>query len=447
MVKWRTLSIRHLAGGHTINDWAPDYLRETDCPCGKPIHGHRRGMCQWGAQALAKQGKTWRQIAEHYYDLEWRADYGKGEEITMGRSKTSLHVQRVESWMRPALNDWDVEWVKIVDPPADDPFSGVPRKLVRFYTDAWDEEYLNRGEQGGREYVQRMLPHWQACPWGHCFELPNEPDCNSNKGLANLNAFTLGAMREAEGHYLTVCAYNIPEGNPSGDHDAIVWKFQQSLPSMRAVVERGHYFGRHLYWRPDVEGPLGRYHALGRLDYDVTVLASLGLDIDRLKVLVNECGIDGGIEYNTPQQGWQHFVAANELTEREYVGQIVEFEKATRERPWLKGAMLFTAGFNPPWETYNHAEPVVRNIILAMQGLASSPEFTDEDRVALDRLWGRIPASWKEAMRKRELLGGEVPRESEGSPVLSITYNPAMGKFRQRKQKAGTWETVAEEDR
>ena len=29
--------------------------------------GHGVGMCQWGAQFLAKQGKTYREILAHYY--------------------------------------------------------------------------------------------------------------------------------------------------------------------------------------------------------------------------------------------------------------------------------------------------------------------------------------------------------------------------------------------
>ncbi|NLS79647.1 MAG: SpoIID/LytB domain-containing protein, partial [Chloroflexi bacterium] len=59
--------------GHTRNSedvWsaAVPYLRGVSCPCGFSWKsGHGVGMCQWGAGALAKQGRTFQQILQHYY--------------------------------------------------------------------------------------------------------------------------------------------------------------------------------------------------------------------------------------------------------------------------------------------------------------------------------------------------------------------------------------------
>lgn len=59
--------------GHTrdVEDvWgsAIPYLRGVECPCGfDELYGHGVGMCQWGARALAAQGRSYREILQHYY--------------------------------------------------------------------------------------------------------------------------------------------------------------------------------------------------------------------------------------------------------------------------------------------------------------------------------------------------------------------------------------------
>jgi hypothetical protein len=44
------------------------YLRSVPCPCGfSTAYGHGVGMCQWGAKALAEQGRSYQEILQHYY--------------------------------------------------------------------------------------------------------------------------------------------------------------------------------------------------------------------------------------------------------------------------------------------------------------------------------------------------------------------------------------------
>lgn len=70
-------------GGSTLDHWAPSYLRIVGCPCGphKEVSGHRQGMCQWGAYYCVEDWnfETWKQILDHYFNLEYRYDYGQGE--------------------------------------------------------------------------------------------------------------------------------------------------------------------------------------------------------------------------------------------------------------------------------------------------------------------------------------------------------------------------------
>jgi hypothetical protein len=70
-------------GGHTLGNWA-GYLREvTDCPCGAHglgVSGHQNGLCQYGAMYLATDGKSWQQILDIYYYLDWKENYGNIEQ-------------------------------------------------------------------------------------------------------------------------------------------------------------------------------------------------------------------------------------------------------------------------------------------------------------------------------------------------------------------------------
>jgi hypothetical protein len=74
-------------GGETVNvDWSGNrvpYLKaRKSCPCrshGHEVHGHQRGMCQWGAYYLVEEGlvEDCFDILTYYFDLEYRTEWGK----------------------------------------------------------------------------------------------------------------------------------------------------------------------------------------------------------------------------------------------------------------------------------------------------------------------------------------------------------------------------------
>lgn len=282
--------------------------------------------------------------------------------------KTSLHAQRILNWMDGALAAWGADGVKVVNPGGgDDPFPSVPHKDIRFWTDEWIKPYIARGEQGGREVVQRLEADVRRCmPWATAVQYDCEQDCNTNEGLANLCAYSIGLMKEADERGLPpVIILNLPEGNPHdnglNDPEVSAWKLRQLTPAVKYASEHGHYIGRNIYWRPGVEGPLGRWHALGRLEWDVSVWVADGVDVDKLQVIVTECGIDGGVSDaahpSLPQRGWRNLSSLNV-----YADEVGQFEARARQLPWLKRAYLFTAGYEEPWGGFNHTESDVKMI-------------------------------------------------------------------------------------
>jgi len=284
--------------------------------------------------------------------------------------------------MPQAHRDWGVSWAKLVNPPpGNDPLPDVLYKNVRMHTDKWDGEYIARGERGGVEYVLRMLGAWQDRSWATCYSLPNEPECNTPIGIINLRNFSIGAMYEASAHGIRVIALEWPEGNPNddgtGDDGVAREKVRAFAPVAMEAVALGHFIGWHLYWRPGAEGPLDRWHALGRRDADIETWRQAGVPVDRLRVLVTECGIDGGIAPNSPhyarKKGWLHYVEQGLLAPEQYFQQVAEFERAARERPWLVAAFLFGFGPESEWVTFGLDEGATRSIIDAIRALGSPP--------------------------------------------------------------------------
>ena len=204
---------------------------------------------------------------------------------------TSLHIQRYQGWHDQWCRDVGATWAKIVNPPEGvDLLPSVPHVLIRFWSDDVAAGYIAREYEGGRAYVRDYAERFRRVQArGKVLELWNEPDCNSNDGLWSLNNATLGAITEANAQGITLCVLNIAEGNPhdngSGKASVVAWKWNELRSCIGAAIQTGHYLGRHCYWRPEVEGPTGRWHALGRLEEDIEMLRNLGVDVDHLKVL------------------------------------------------------------------------------------------------------------------------------------------------------------------
>jgi len=329
-----------------------------------------------------------------------------------GNVLTTLHVQRREDWQNAWARDVGAGWIKIVNPPEGVLlFPDVPRVLGRIWTDNIDNEYIRRGREGGAAFVRDMLPQWTATPEVIAWELCNEPDCNSNVGLAALNNYTLGAIEEANRWGLRLCVLNLPEGNPSGDDAAIRWKWEQLLPCVKAAAQGGHYVGLHAYWRPGVEGPDGRWHALGRRNYDCEVLEALGAR--DMHVLINETGIDGGIAPDMPgqqpQHGWRDLTTPDAYRE-----DIAQAEAYARNVGFFDALMLFTAGYEQPWGSYDVDETFARGLIGPLQfvgDLWTPEDDVEEDAPVTERLSADVAATalrWHIEEAVRELQAGKT---------------------------------------
>lgn len=314
--------------------------------------------------------------------------------------KTSWHVQRLLPWMKPLLAEWGAEWVKIVNPTAGpDPFPGA-KKLLRFWHDDVQLGYIREGRSGGARWVRDFLPRFQPfLNWGVVvFETANEPPCNSPDELRLLREYSLGAMEEANRQGIKLCILNLPEGNPAADYglqgDAARgserWKLEQLFEAVDYAARYGHYVGLHAYWLPAANiGPLDRWHSLGRVQWNVEQWLAMGVDPTKLRVFVNETGVDGYINSLYPRQGWRSRSGGLEA----YAEQVAELERAARKPPWLLALMLFTVGYEDPWRDYDHGEVDLRAIFAKLKEIPMATVYGPDPNVKYwhsDRQGNRI---------------------------------------------------------
>lgn len=259
---------------------------------------------------------------------------------------TTIHTQRYDSWMGTWLAQAEPLWAKIVNPDAGFVLPNVANSLVRIWTDNVDASYIARGREGGKAYVDTLYPRWSQNP-ATVYSLWNEPDVNTNTGLANLNEATLGAIDEAVHLGIRVVVGEWAEGNPhnnnTGDESVTAWKLAQLRPSLKAAADNGMWFGRHCYGRPLVEDLTGRWHALGRLEWDLNEL-----NIPNLRTLVTEIGVDGGIAGHTGEQGWQK-LDTGPMSASEYLAWIVNAEPFARKIGGVEALMYFGFGSTDKW--------------------------------------------------------------------------------------------------
>src|SRR4030042_1893450 len=296
----------------------------------------------------------------------WKQEILKENEMPKN-TKTTMHVQRRLFWMPSVVTKLNAGWVKEVNPPVgNNPWPAGVNVDVRYHTDAIDSQYIPRGREGGRAFVRDMFPFWRQHPYATCYELANEPSCQSPLDLLHLCEYSIGAMEEADRLGIKLCIFNLSEGKPAADdgitdeakkRDSERGKLETLFPAAKYAVEHGHYIGEHAYWRPGIEGPTGRWHALGRIVWNVEQWQRRGLTLSKLKFLVNETGIDGGIASGPTETGWQ------KLNPNGYVLEGRHAEIFRKAYPWMLALAFFTAGFEPPWKSFDHDEAVMLCII------------------------------------------------------------------------------------
>ena len=264
-------------------------------------------------------------------------------------SRLTLHFQTLPPWARDFVEHSGTRWVKVMDPPPDNPFAGLQVNVVgrTYIPDELSNALIWNGADGARAWVERWLPFYESRPWVHYWELPNEPhplwDPNFRRAL---DTFTTEAVYRMAEHGFKAVGLNFSVGWPDIDHAPF---FSEALEELR---EHDGLFGVHEYCAPhmDVADNQGTYW------YTLRILRTLQ-ELDDWKiqyppVFVGECGIDGGVTtpFNHPPQphrGWRTFAGHP----KNYLHQLAWYDQHLPDA--VLGAAIFNAGSLPPWYDFD----------------------------------------------------------------------------------------------
>jgi len=267
----------------------------------------------------------------------------------VGRSKLSWHFQGMDNQVAALVNS---EYVKIMDPPAQNPFPQC-KVIARFHLDEGaKEEMVRRGAQGGREWFEYLRPRMAARPWVHAVETWNEP---LGIGLfdpaqrARFVAASIEFLRLAHGAGWRVVWGNFSVGQPPegawrdflevidalGPED-MLGLHEYGWPRMDAMLDAGH---------PGEGWWCLRYRKVARW------LAERGRRMPR--TLIGECGLDRLLINQVG--GWMATVDNQvnlEEARRRYFEQLVWYDQELGRDEYIVAATPFTAAAGHPWESY-----------------------------------------------------------------------------------------------
>lgn len=271
----------------------------------------------------------------------------------------------VFGWQFQTLTFWAAElvnskWVKIINPPEDNPFPGRNIVCRFFMEDSESNKLVRRGVLGAREWVEWLEPQMRKRPWAIFVEGPNEPlglDLLKPKWCRALSEFTAEFARLSAARGWVPIGFNFSVGWPD---IGTAPEFQLGI---EALNRAGGMVGLHEYAAPsmfDGDGYLTlRYrHFLAELD---------AVNISRPRIFIGECGIDGGV-LNEHGKGWKHYLG--EGNEHKFFAQLLGYGAQLRKDKEVVAAVPFISGPNEDWWSFDFNEILSRmlNHHIAMYG-------------------------------------------------------------------------------
>ncbi|MBI4316761.1 MAG: LysM peptidoglycan-binding domain-containing protein [Chloroflexi bacterium] len=233
------------------------------------------------------------------------------------------------------------------------------------------QENIGSGDptQRGIDFVNEMLPKYQAAPWVDYWEGWNEVTYPNYEWYASFEAARACEMQK---HGLKAAIGGFSTGTPEP------WQFAAFVPAVEAGIRCGaimttHEYGAptmYLWWSqglpesygnpavpayPD-RGPLmGRYRFLYR-----DILIPRGLLIP---LVISEAGIDGGAGAGqrpgySNAQGWLGFTDywSAELGQTDaiafYVDQLAWYDSLLRQDSYVIGATIFNISGGSSWQSF-----------------------------------------------------------------------------------------------
>jgi hypothetical protein len=271
-------------------------------------------------------------------------------------SKLTYHVQMLGMPVDAVIAASKAEYVKIIDPPEQNPFPGK-QVIGRTYLPDGDSNHLvSLGAEGALIWFETFLPTYRRCTYVQAWEAPNEPQPVSDPVFRKaLVAFTLRLTELMHSIGKKLVALNLSVGCPD------ILEFMDFKP----LAGKLDAIGLHEYSAPTMQNGEGWY-CLRYRKYKA-VWATDGFSWP--PTFITECGIDGGVlDPPRPRTGWKSYA-----TRDAYMAQLKWYDAELQKDPEVLAATIFTSGPNGDWLDFDFDVDLSRRLATHIAG-TSGPE-------------------------------------------------------------------------
>ena len=409
------ISGKLVANGHLESAYGLHVDIKSDELGGKVVLAHLSAVLASGTveagQIVALSGNTGRSTGPHLHLALWiRAQHNSdyfgyvdplpfiGKEAFVGPSKISWHVQTLAKckWLKAALADSPIEWLKIMDPPERNDCPVNPDRvnvIGRVWIGGDDvemDQFIVRGQAGAEAYFERCREAYERAPYVYAWEGPNEPFMGDPAKRAALIVFTIAWANIMHTRGMRVV----------GGSFAVGWPDWPDVVEMIPMAKACDLMGYHGYSAPFMTDRYA-HHAL-RYRGIIERWADAGFDSPPW--LLTETGIDGGVQpVGCARTGWRTWAQ----TWNAYRPQLQWLDQEMANDPLMLAAFVYTLGAEQTWWDFELKEPEVRDFTAWQISVIPAPrEPLPMDETATD------PATladkcrwWMEEMRRARESG------------------------------------------
>lgn len=324
-------------------------------------------------------------------------------------SKLTWHCWPLQPWLKAIVNATPVQYVKLKDPPIENPFRSDIRVVGRLWIEGWglkgdqlEAVFIDHGYEGGIEYAKYCRERYLQAPHVWAWEGPNEPYVGDHASRLALVDFTRGWGE-------TMASWGL---RTIGGNFGVSWPSMDGLADLAPMFDYVDIVGAHEY------GAKRMYDGVGDwcLHYRQWYPALRSIRGGKMPPLwLGELGIDGGV-IGQAKRGWKTYCGSF----KEFLGQLAWYDGEIRQDDYVIGGAAFNSGGSgTEWNDFEIAEAESKQYAAYITG-----EWQEEP-VSLEQAIGDmlqayiVPLNEGAALASAGLALGLVPSSDE----LDVIYD------------------------
>lgn len=344
------------------------------------------------------------------------------------KKKLSVQVQgSIPGWLPEHVRLGRMEYVKLIDPPDQNPFSNCKVIGRAYMPDGESNALVRQGAAGAVAWFEKWRAYFASRPWVWAWEGPNEPNpLHDTEMMIGLRDFTIKASDLMKGSGFRFVGMLWSTGQPQLEMFGPPPRVKMLGPAVQRLYDNGHYLGLHEYSAPcmwDGEGYL-----CGRWPNAVKELQAAGYQVP--PILITECGIDGGV-LKPPQwgKGWRTFCEGNEDA---YMNQLKWYDQKMSLDGNVLAATIFVVAPNNDWRDFEVTESLSAKLVAYLREKTSILEQPLAKHHKITATFAdhqnRTPPSLSPGVDFATPVGTEALSMADGL-IIAVGTSVASGKY------------------